>query len=279
MGAYRFPRLLMVAVAIGVLLTCTQAWGMIWDKYKDCTEYGDITQQSLDRWADDPENPDNDDWLGDVACAPTATMNSFIYLQKHYSTVYGDLLAPQGQEIARARILALDYMGTTEADWTTTLGWVYGKYNYLEKYAKGKTVYHGQTTTGDWTGDQPRPTWVENVDPTWQFVFNELNRCQDVEIGIEWTGGGHALTVCGFRWDDRTNKGQIWYIDPDTGTCTPPTQGVEVSMTGNVLGFTYDNNDAKITLALAESVPEPGSLMVLGSGLIGLLGLRIRRRR
>ena len=275
MTDHRFLRLLVVALCIGTLVACsTQAWGTIWEKHKDCAEYGHIDQHLLS----DAQN----NWLGAVACAPTATMNSFIYLQNHYPTVYDHLLVPEGagQDVIKARELALNWMNTTLAG-TTTEDWVWGKYNFLENYAPGKTIYHGQTMYNGWTALLPRPLWVDAALPDWSFLFNELNKCQDVEIGINWGSDmGHALTVCGFLWDDQTSTGKIWYVDPWVGACTPLNAGIPIwiRMDGK-LGFNYSGANAYVDMALAESVPEPGSLMVLATGLAGIVGIVVRRRR
>ena len=272
MGAYRFPRLLMVAVAIGVLLTCTQAWGATYTVNKNCAEFGHINQHSLDRF--------EGDWLGNVACAPTATMNSFIYLQNHYPGIYDNLLVPvgAGQDVIRARQLALQYMMITNQG-TTIHHWAWGKYDYLENYAPGKTLYHGQTTYNGWTTGKPRPAWVQNVNPSWNFVYNQLLMCQDVEIGIWWsTDMGHALTVCGLSWDDVTMTGSISYLDPWDALCYNTVPLTFNYVTGK-LYMPYGTNNAWIDLAFAESpVPEPSAFLALGSGFFGVL-ITLRRRR
>ena len=271
MGAYKFSRLLMVAVLIGIFMISTQAWGTIWSVDKECAEFGHIDQNTLDRF--------EGDWLGNVACAPTATMNSFIYLQNHYPGIYDNLLVPlgPGQDIIRARELALQWMNTTPQG-TTIYDWAWGKYLYLENYAPGKTVYHGQTTYNGWTVGRPRPGWMQPVMPQWDFLFGELYQCQDVEIGIQWGSDiGHALTLCCMTWDDELNVGTIKYIDPDDGVCHDPVPLNFDPDTGK-LQMVYNGNTSWIDVALAESVPEPSSILILGSGFVGIL-IRLRRRR
>lgn len=272
MTTHRILRLLVIAVCVSAL-TGTQAWGMVWETHKNCTEFGHINQFSLDRW--------EGDWLGSVACAPTATMNSFIYLQNHYPTVYGNSLVPggAGQDVIKARELALQWMNTG-VNGTTYYDWVWGKYNFLENYAPGKTIYHGQTTYAGWTGLKPRPGWVQPVLPNWNFLYNELTKCQDIEIGINWGYDiGHALTVCGFRWDDQLNSGLIWYMDPWVGNCTPQEIGVPIWLRPDgMMGFNYSGNNAWVDIVLAESVPEPSALLLLGPGFAGVI-VMVRRRR
>ena len=272
MGTYKFSRLLMVAVAIGVLMTCAQAWGSTYTVNKNCAEFGHIDQNNLDRW--------EGDWLGNMACAPTATMNSFIYLQNHYPTIYDNLLVPAGagMDIIKARELAVQWMGTT-AQGTTYYDWAWGKYDYLEHYAPGKTVYHGQTAYNGWTGLKPRPEWAQDMLPTWDFLYNQLDLCQDVEIGISWSSDvGHALTVCGLTWDDATMAGSISYLDPWDGTCYNNIQLTFNPANGKLL-MPYGGHNAWIDLALAESpVPEPSAILALGSGFVGVL-ITLKRRR
>ena len=272
MGAYRLPRLLIAAVVIGILMTCTQAWGTVYTVDKPVNEFGYIDQNNLDQFPGD--------WLGNVACAPTATMNSFVYLQNHYPGIYGNSLIPvgAGQDIIRARELALTWMGTTIAG-TTIRDWTWGKYNYLENYAAGKTMFHGQTTYAGWTVGKPRPSWAEDMKPNWYFLYNQLFLCQDVEIGISWSSDmGHALTVTGLTWNDETNVGSISYIDPWDATLYAGIP-MNYSFVDNMLHFNYGGNNSWIDVALAESaVPEPSAFLVLGSGFVGIL-IQLRRRR
>ena len=264
-------RLLMAALLIAVFMTCTQAWGTTYTVNKTANEFGYIDQHNLDRW--------EGDWLGAMACAPTATMNSFIYLQNHYPGVYGHSLVPEGagQDVIKARELALNYMFTTNAG-TTIEDWTWGKHDFLEFYAPGKTTFHGQTLYNNWPAGKPRPAWAQNMIPDWNFLYNQLYLCQDVEIGIWWQSDiGHALTLTGLTWDDATNSGAISYVDPWTGALFTDV-GMNLNLEDGRLHVAYQGQDAWIDLALAESaVPEPSALLVLGSGFMGIL-IRLRRR-
>ena len=261
----------MVAVIISVLMT-TQAWGTIYTVDKNANEFGYIDQHNLDRW--------EGDFLANMGCAPTATMNSFIYLQNHYPGVYDHSLVPEGDgmDLIKARELAITWMGTTNAG-TTIEDWTWGKHDYLENYAAGKTIFHGQSMYNNWTALRPRPDWVENVLPSWNFLYNQLTWCQDVEIGIWWQSDiGHALTLTGLTWNDELNAGTVDYVDPWTGALFTDV-GINLNLEDGRLHVAYQGQNAWIDLALAESaVPEPSAFLVLGSGFVGIL-IRLRRRR
>ena len=272
MKAHKLPKVLMSVLLIGVLMTCTQAWGTVYTVDKNCAEFGHINQHSLDR--------SEDDWLGGMACAPTATMNSFIYLQSHYPTIYDNLLVPAGagQDVIKARELALNFMNTSQFTGTTIYDWAWGKHDFLEQYAPGKTIYHGQTTYNGWDM-RGRPDWALNSIPSWDFLYNQLFACQDVEIGIWWDASeiGHALTLCGMSWNDATNSGTIDFIDPWDGVCYNDW-ALALQMDGK-LHMNYAAHSYYVDLALAESaVPEPSAFLMLGSGFVGIL-IRLRRRR
>ena len=130
----------------------------------------------------------------------------------------------------------------------------------------------------------------ENKDPTWQFIYDNLVDCEDIEILIEgevneehW---GHYLTVTSFFWTDADNDlvvdfeegATIDYIDPCTGTnrISPIWQNAY----GQPLDLKYFFESggytmAQITFAMKESIPEPGTMTLLAVGV----ALLIRRKR
>jgi hypothetical protein len=133
-----------------------------------------------------------------------------------------------------------------------------------------------------------KPVWVQdNTYPTWQFLYNNLVACEDVEICINDGSWGHCLTLTSFHWNDLNNDGIIQavegatidYIDPATGlwvAASPIWQGLG----NNFLSVGYGNfPNATLSMAMKESIPEPSTLvMLLAAGIAGLLALSRWRR-
>jgi hypothetical protein len=180
---------------------------------------------------------------------------------------------------------------------------IYGKQKYMEEAAPGKTVYGAQLkATWGWIGARPagqvppiiKPNWVEdNTAPTWEFIYDNLKACEDVEILIyndtyQW---GHFLTLTSFFWTDSDGDGfidaeenaTIDYINPCGGIAgispireivtADPMNPTELQVWWNHPD--YGGITAMVILAMKESVPEPASLSLLVFGCLAV----IRRRR
>jgi hypothetical protein len=220
-----------------------------------------------------------------VGCGPTAAINSFVYLQNKYPLVYDQLLVTN--PVVDAQTLAgANYMNTQNPGGTLVRDFVWGKYLYIEQFAPNRTIYAGEMVPqNNWTAQRPKPAWVSenNAYPTWSFMYNELKKCEDVEILLSWSGGGHFLTLTSFIWNDANNNqtidfnenAQIDYIDPCTGA-----QGwshLWQSYYGAALETNYNENGSLITMAVSESpVPLPSAVLLFGSGIIALWGVRRR---
>jgi hypothetical protein len=282
--------LALVAMLLGLLMVPPQVSAALWEIIKDPDHvlYGNLDQTTLV----DP--------LKSMGCAPVAVMNSFTYLQNKYPVVYDNSLTPNGAPNDVYVLAAPNYMNTTLANGTWYRDMIWGKYLYVENFVPNKTIYAAQTVPqgiydpvnnpGGWTIERPQPAWVteQNSGPSMQFLYNELVKCEDVEIGIvRQSEIGHALTLTSFHFNDVDgdwvfdpgDSGQIDFIDPIGGA-----QKWCSFIIGNG-GLIYTDYDVPgtfndyIGLAVTESpVPLPPSMLLLGSGLLGLAGWRRFRK-
>jgi hypothetical protein len=220
-------------------------------------------------------------------CAPTATINSFRYLEQKYPSVY-DTLLTKGDIVGSRNQLVNGWdqrpgMGVGGA---TAQSWWENKVWWIEDNAPGTTVFEGMVFYDP-------STWYRSEDlvqgyPTWGFMYEQLGMCQDVEIGIQpvYTGEGHALTLTSLLFDDM-NGNQMWdpgetqkidYLDPNNPTQL--FQATDLALVGERLQFTWNNGGANpntlvyIDLAYSESIPEPATLLLL----LCSVGLMLRRR-
>jgi hypothetical protein len=218
---------------------------------------------------------------GNNFCAPTATMNSFTWLANAYPAIYGNMLmGGQATWLAAGMLLAGPaYMNTDKNNGTTEGNWVGGKVGYINNFAPNTTTFAGM----DSVATPGRPAWDQNANPTANFLLQQLQGGEDVELGISPTVGnnaGHVLTLTGISWNDANNNGIFDAGDTLTlNTIDPANPGVNTPLT-----LTPGANGMKITggaygtyvmdAALAESpVPEPAtlSLALMGGAAIGFL--------
>lgn len=262
-----------LSAAVVVLATSMQARGVTlnYDIQKELGLYGYLNQHVLTDFGGPGD--------GNYACGPTAAVNSFMYLQNKYVGNYNGALVPGGNLAAVAQTLGTSYMNTLANGTTYHDDFIWGKYQYLETVAPGKTTYEAQDY---WTWTHHTPfSWVSQRYPTWSFLYNQLVHCEDVEILLSWTSGGHYLTLTSFHWTDVDTDGvidvsegaTIDYIDPWTGAWA--TSAIWHAFdAGNPFLETNYHSGAWISMAVKES-PEPGTIALVAIG--GLVLLRRRR--
>ncbi len=282
--AVAMPWMLAITLAFGA----SSAWASIaynidkdWTLYGHLNQYdGSVVPQEIRPWA----------------CVPVATANSFVYLQNKYPGVYDNLLVSDGDIGAVATTLAsVDYMNTIVGIGTWYDMGIYGKQKYMEEFAPGLTSY-GAQLTGAWAfpgrPDEQippidKPNWVQdNIYPTWEFLYDNLVACEDVEIGINDGDWGHCLTLTSFHWIDANEDGIIqetetaWidYVDPATGGLA--YSDIWQTTKGGSIYVQYGATEATLTMAMKESpIPEPATIVVWGLLLAaGFVYYRRQRR-
>jgi len=251
--------------------------------------------------------------LGPFDCAPTATVNSFQYLESRYGVTglvdanpYNTIntLAGPGYMNVQAALsgaLPSDIVNGKERAITEyNAGHPNQTLRVEGEVAPGTTFPPGQINAAlaaNLTVAGLLPN-MQSTDPTMDFLHDQLAAGQDIELGILWFdpakgvyAGGHVVTATGlFNADDTSNMGTLDFIDPwgsattafsNSGTITGLHNGLmQLSFTGGSAGAGGDPDNfdsvgtADIAFILAES-PTPLPASVWG-GLVLLAGLAIR---
>lgn len=141
-------------------------------------------------------------------CAPTAAAQCLKYFEGQ-----GDGTIGGGLDNTRLVGGLAAYMSTNQTvSGTLPSNWVGGMGEWIEDYGQGYTVryyIHYECSTGnvEWTLDD------------WRRIRNELERCQDVLIGVFWdAGGGHAITLNSILHPNLPNgRVLVGFKDPWTG--------------------------------------------------------------
>jgi hypothetical protein len=256
--------------------------------------WGQITPRDIEKELALYGNLDQDDIAGggEVACGPVAAVNSFVYLENKYPGFYDRKLIPddnpanglhdKAELISVATVLmGAGYMNTVAPGGTWHDDFIWGKMTYIEEKVPGVTAYQAQDYWA-WI-HHAQPAWVQGPYPTWQFLFNELSDCEDVEILMSWEEGGHYVTLTSFHWLDQdgdliidpSENAWIDFIDPGTGAYN--TTSIWQSYPDGAIETSYFGTTASwISMAVSESpIPEPATITLLALGL----GAALLRRR
>ncbi len=238
--------------------------------------YGDLDQDSLKN-SIDPN-------IASKACGPVAVTNSYNYLEELFPKTYGTALTKNKNLCATAVTLVTDYMHTTAANGTASDYFIWGKYRYIEDTVPNVTTYDAQCKLGwdvvDSSGSTvSKPYWVENCNPTWQWLHDELKAKKDVEILFsdfndpDW---GHYVTLWSFKWNDTNldpniineeENAQIEFIDPTTGISRWVPIWSNTDEDKNCLMVNYCDTDCWVSMGVSE-VPEPSTILLFFFGLV-----------
>lgn len=259
----------------------------------DLANYGWLDQYSLDT---------SHNFVGNEACVPTSSTNALTYLQNAFPALYGTSLSGTTYADWKATDEAfITSMGTTAVNGTDYDQFVYVLQNYITvEKAFAFTQFASMFPANNWSTEYPDPVFNTNGHPTASFLSDALAAQAAVLISIEYTNGagGHELLVNGLDWDEDTNTGMLYFVDPLDPSqsyngsvvegAAKQSSGTLVLGSGGQLRLTYnqyegelpydENNyeDVTATLygALAVSIPEPGVYGLLALGGLAMVSAR-----
>jgi hypothetical protein len=219
------------------------------------------------------------------ACGPTAVVNSLVFLQNTYQTIYGTSLVPHTagntaiqDQTAVGQTLAC-YQSCGE-NGTTIDEFINGKEAYINSVAPNTTYFKVQNSFAP-----------GGVDPTFNFLYSELVDREDVELlvgfysvnptnGLLVRNGGHYITLTGISSATNDGNGTISFVDPSGGV-DMNNIATFLATDGSIRTTAYLSGTNPVTIieaAVSESpIPEPGTLLFMfGTIPVALLLRRFR---
>ncbi len=226
-----------------------------------------------------------------MQCFPMSVANSLQYLENShvlFNIIHDHL---PGQDGDNTIVGQLDYYSGRQVDSRISGGGVNnknmlkGKFEYLNSLGLAGRIIHKHQGNG--TGDDPplgnfNYAGITSIDEsvngnvTFDWIYEQLKKCADVEIGVyRQTGGGHAVRVIGCGktfgrpWIRYIHDAIQAYEFYPNGTCKGDFEGLEFvdkyveDLDGDgTLNLGSENNE--IGFALSEYIPDVTIVSVNG---------------
>jgi hypothetical protein len=218
---------------------------------------------------------------GKGACGAVSSVNSFIFLENQYPTIYAnDVLTPNYDPLTNtdqkdAQNFGFSGFGPYQGYYPRP-GDAYGDYiqtleDWFTNYSPGNTILNA------WYSGSNDYDYAPGI----LDIAGEIQANEDVEFFVQGTSFFHVMTMTGIQCDQTNKNCTITYQDPNAPTVQQTANLIiapdgSLSFTG-VPGSGQPNLTVNITGMFSESpTPEPSTFVLIGGGLLGLFAARKR---
>lgn len=137
----------------------------------------------------------------------------------------------------------------------------------------------------DWATYDPATSLWSNGDSLLATIDTYLHSGFGTTLAVYTNGGGHALTVWGYEFNESGDYTGLWVTDSDDAREELKRLSVSLNTDTNLWYLDYENLYGYEgwfiggVQALAGAVPEPGSIVLVVLGFLSLVVLKRRRTR